>query len=62
MWIDRASASRTALQKEVARILKKRNLMSRATLREWEEKYKKECFYYGIRVLLELERKGKSKL
>ena len=31
-------------------------------LRDWELSYRKECFYYGLRVLLELARDGKSKL
>src|SRR5213076_663584 len=30
----------------------------RDALNEWELAYRKECFYYGIRVLLELERNG----
>ena len=30
----------------------------RSTLKQWELAYQKECFYYGIRVLLELERDG----
>lgn len=34
----------------------------RAVLREWETAYRKECFYYGIRVLLELDRKGATRL
>jgi hypothetical protein len=32
------------------------------TLEEWELAYRKECFYYGIRVLLDLDRTGKTKL
>ena len=32
----------------------------RAALKEWELAYRKECFYYGIRVLLELERNGST--
>jgi hypothetical protein len=34
----------------------------RGVLREWEVAYQKECFYYGIRALLELGRKGKTSL
>lgn len=34
----------------------------RAALREWETAYQKECFYYGIRALLELDRKGSTRL
>ena len=34
----------------------------RTALREWETRYRKECFYYGIRALLELDRKGRTRL
>jgi hypothetical protein len=34
----------------------------RGVLREWEVAYQKQCFYYGIRALLELGRKGKTNL
>jgi hypothetical protein len=34
----------------------------RALLREWEVAYQKQCFYYGIRALLEIGRKGKTSL
>jgi hypothetical protein len=61
-WIERTSKSRHSLHKEVARILKKGDLNGLATLRQWEEHYEKECFYRGIRALLELQRKGKTKL
>ena len=30
-------------------------------LENWELAYRKECFYRGIRVMLELERNGRSK-
>ena len=29
---------------------------------DWEVAYRKECFYRGLRVLLELERDGQSLL
>ena len=61
MWIDRASDSRRRLHKDVARVLQGNKLDELSTLRLWEERYRKECFYYGIRALLELERKGKTK-
>lgn len=32
------------------------------SLEDWELRFRKECFYHGLRVLLELERKGKTKL
>lgn len=32
----------------------------RALLKDWELSYRKETFYHGLRVLLELRREGKS--
>jgi len=61
-WIDRATGSRRNRQKELATALKKNSLDASALLRDWELAYRKECFYYGIRVLMELERSGKTKL
>jgi hypothetical protein len=66
-WVERASKSRRGSEKEVVKILRKtkgrikftKDLMA---LEDWELRYRKECFYYGIRVLLELERQGKTKL
>jgi hypothetical protein len=34
----------------------------RRALREWDTAYRKQCFYYGIRALLELDRRGKTRL
>jgi hypothetical protein len=34
----------------------------RLILRQWGIAYQKECFYYGLRVLLELERAGPTRL
>ncbi len=67
MWVDRASTSRKKGEKEVAKILKKTRGRIRFTkdlgvLENWELRYRKGCFYYGIRALLELERQGKTKL
>ena len=61
-WIDRASESRKNREKELAKALRANSLDALALLRDWELAYRKECFYYGIRVLMELERSGKSKL
>jgi DNA-binding transcriptional regulator YiaG len=61
MWIKRARASRTQSQKEVARVLKKGRPADIMTLRDWELKYRKECFYHGLRALLELERHGRTR-
>jgi len=62
MWIDRAHLSRKKKEKELAKLLKEGSLDAVGFLKEWELAYRKECFYYGIRVLMELERQGRSKL
>ena len=62
MWIKRASQSRCRLHKDVAQALRRKSKAGLSTLREWEKRYNKECFYYGLRVLLELARKGKTRL
>jgi len=41
---------------------KKANKQFKAVLSRWETAYNKENFYRGIRILLELERHGSSKL
>jgi hypothetical protein len=61
-WIDRSFESRKGREKDVAAAFKSGGVADVMTLEDWEIAYRKECFYYGIRVLLELERKGKSKL
>jgi hypothetical protein len=72
-WIDRASASRKALEPEVLKAMRRLKRLrlkrpnARVTIRvaageRWEGAYQKECFYYGIRVLLELERDGSTEL
>ena len=61
-WIDRASESRKKREKELASALKKNSLDALDLLRDWETAYRKECFYYGIRALMELQRKGKTRL
>jgi len=62
MWIQRASESRCRLHKDVAQALRRKSKAGQRTLKEWETRYKKECFYYGLRVLLELGRKGKTRM
>jgi hypothetical protein len=42
--------------------LKKANHEFKALLNRWETAYDKENFYRGIRILLELQRNGASKL
>ena len=60
-WIERYAESRRNKHKDVA-IALKGGLKGYATLLDWEESYRKECFYYGIRALFDLERDGKTKL
>ena len=62
MWIQRASESRCRLHKDVAQALRRKSKAGQSTLKEWEKRYNKECFYYGLRVLLELARKGKTRM
>jgi len=42
--------------------LKKASQEFKAALRRWETAYNKENFYRGIRILLELQRNGSSRL
>jgi len=61
-WIERATESRKNREKRLAELLGENSLDALQALRDWELSYRKECFYYGLRVLLELARKGKSNL
>ena len=61
-WIERATESRKSREKRLAELLAENSLDALQAIRDWELSYRKECFYYGLRVLLELARKGKSKL
>jgi len=61
-WIDRSQESRKNREKAVATAFKTGGVADVVTLEDWELAYRKECFYYGIRVLLDLERKGKTRL
>lgn len=60
-WIERYHESRKKVEHEVGKILKKKNLDGYATLKDWVDKFQKECFYRGIRALMEIERQGKTK-
>jgi hypothetical protein len=60
--IERAGESRKNREKDLAQALAKNSLDALSLLRDWELAYRKECFYYGIRALMELERNGKTKL
>jgi len=59
-WIENARASRKGRHKAVVTALQEGGWGDITVLRDWEESYRKECFYNGIRILFELERNGKS--
>jgi hypothetical protein len=58
-WIDRARGSRKNREVGVAKALRKGKVADIIGLEDWELAYRKECFYHGLRILLELERKEK---
>jgi len=61
-WIERARASRKKREKDLASLLNAGKLDAANHIREWELYYRKECFYYGLRALLDMERTGRTKL
>jgi hypothetical protein len=61
-WIDRAHESRKNREPKVAKVLRRGRVTDIVDLENWDLTYRKECFYRGIRILLELERSGKSRL
>ena len=61
-WYKRSALSRKKMHNDIATILKKNKLTGFYALKEFETKYQKECFYKGLRILLELERQGESRL
>jgi hypothetical protein len=61
-WIDRSQKSRKNRERAVAAALKTGGVADVITLEDWELAYRKECFYRGIGALLELGRRGKTKL
>lgn len=61
-WLERSRESRKKREKELGRLLKAGKLAAANYIREWELYYRKECFYTGLRALMELERHGKTKL
>ena len=60
-FIETSKKSRKRREKELGKILESKSLDATTSLKEWEIFYQKECFYRGIRALLELERHGKTK-
>ena len=61
-WIDRSRESRKAREKKLKAVLPDGDVDVMIDLEDWELAYRKECFYRGIRALMEIERKGKTKL
>jgi hypothetical protein len=58
----RAKESRKNREKNVASTVKEGKVKDILMVEDWEVAYRKECFYRGLRVLLELERDGQSQL
>lgn len=61
-WIERAKESRKHREEKVAHLLREGKLKDLPVIEDWEVAYRKECFYRGLRILLELERDSKSTL
>jgi hypothetical protein len=61
-WYERSAVSRKNREELLGKLLKGKSLDAVILLKDWETAFKKECFYYGLRALLELERKGKTNL
>jgi hypothetical protein len=59
-WIKRYKKSRRDKHENIIIALKNKGFSGYSSLLEWEDNYQKECFYRGIRILMELEREGKS--
>ena len=60
-WIERSPSSRKSREKDLGRLLKAKNLDAANFIRDWEIAFRKECFYRGLRILLDLERQGRTK-
>ena len=61
-WIERSTKSRKNREKILGKLLKSNSLDAVKHIQDWNIAYRKECFYYGLRALLELQRKGKTDL
>lgn len=61
-WVERAAESRRNRHDAVSEALQNGGVADYHVLEDWDLAFRKECFYRGIRVLMELERNGKSKL
>ena len=61
-WLTRSRLSRKNRESNVAQALQSGGIGDLPVIEEWAEAYQKECFYKGIRCLLDLERNGKTEL
>lgn len=61
-WLENSRQSRIHRQEAVVKALHEGGWGDIDILREWEEFYRKECFYYGMRILMELDRAGRTDL
>lgn len=61
-WIKRSEQSRVSRQEAVVEALKAGDWSGIEILRDWNEAYRKAVFYKGVRILLELDRNGRSDL
>jgi hypothetical protein len=61
-WITRTNKTRKKSEKDLGKLMKNNSLNSLPLLNEWRMLYQKECFYTGLHILLELEKRGKSDL
>lgn len=59
-WVERYKESRQKIEEKLKKLLKSKNLDAVALLENWQMIYQKECFYKGLRILLDLERYGKT--
>lgn len=62
LWLENSRQSRVNRQVAVVQALHEGGWGDIDVLRDWEESYRKECFYYGMRILMELDRAGKTHL
>jgi hypothetical protein len=61
-WLSRSRASRKRRETDVAQALQSGSIKDLPIVEEWAEAFGKECFYKGIRCLLDLERNGNTDL
>ena len=59
-WFERTNDGRRNRHAAVVNVLASGDWSGIEVLRDWNSAYQRECFYYGVRILLELDRKGES--